>query len=215
MDDYVKPAITIRQLCFSYGCRKSKVEILNGVNLNVNTGTIYAILGPSGSGKTTLLKCIIGNLNVQKGLISIFSHRPCQRKSAIPGSGVGYMPQELALYDDLTIEENLNFYGCLHNMKKSHLKYRTKYLLVFLNLPSGKRLTSQLSGDEKRRVSFAISMLHEPPLLILDEPTVGIDPLLRKSIWHRLQEISATKNVIVIFTTHHVAEAAQAHKVSI
>uniref|UniRef100_T1IX96 ABC transporter domain-containing protein n=1 Tax=Strigamia maritima TaxID=126957 RepID=T1IX96_STRMM len=214
MDGYINLAVAVRQLYLSYGLGNSKVEILRGLNLCVETGFMYAILGPSGCGKTTLLRCIVGSLNAQKGLISVFGQRPGQRKSVIPGSGVGYMPQELALYEDLSIEENLNFYGCLHNIKNSELKSRIQYLIEFLNLPTGKRLAGQLSGGEKRRVSFAITILHQPPLIILDEPTVGMDPLLRESIWNHLQEMCVKGKVTMIITTHHVEEAIKANKAS-
>uniref|UniRef100_T1IGT9 Uncharacterized protein n=1 Tax=Strigamia maritima TaxID=126957 RepID=T1IGT9_STRMM len=166
-------AVSLQQVHFSYGIGRSKVEILKGVSLNVVKGSIFGLLGPSGCGKTTLLKCVIASLK--------------------PDKGIG-----IALYSELTIRESLAYFGRLHLMKAKDVKSRTEFLLEFLNLPRGKKLNKNLSGGEQRRVSFAIALLHQPPLLILDEPTVGVDPVLRKNIWNYLLKISSNEDVTVI-----------------
>uniref|UniRef100_T1JLM7 ABC transporter domain-containing protein n=1 Tax=Strigamia maritima TaxID=126957 RepID=T1JLM7_STRMM len=119
---------------------------------------------------------------------------------------------EIALYQELTIRETLSFFGRLYFMKRRVVKARTDFLLNFLNLPTERKLIKNLSGGQQRRVSFAVALIHEPPLLILDEPTVGVDPVLRMSIWEYLLEICSSGSVTVIVTTHYIEEARKANK---
>uniref|UniRef100_T1J7J3 ABC transporter domain-containing protein n=1 Tax=Strigamia maritima TaxID=126957 RepID=T1J7J3_STRMM len=213
MDGCARPAVVIQQLRLNYGLAKSKVKILNDLNLCVDAGTIYGVLGPSSCGKTSLLRCIVGRLYPTNGTVEVFGHTVGSIKCNVPGSRVGYMPQELSLYQQLTISEILNYFGRLHRMSKRDVNKRISYLIGFLGLPPGSRLIEQLSGGQKRRVSLAIALLHEPPLLILDEPTVGVDPILRESIWNHLIEICHEGRVTVVITTHYIEEAHQAHKI--
>uniref|UniRef100_T1J7I8 ABC transporter domain-containing protein n=1 Tax=Strigamia maritima TaxID=126957 RepID=T1J7I8_STRMM len=215
MDEFVNIGVKLHQVRLSYGFGRSKSEVLKGVSLNVSTGTIYGLLGPSGCGKTTLLRCVVGRLKPDKGFVKVFNHTPGLPKSNIPGSGVGYMPQEIALIRELTIQETLSYFGRLHHMTVLKVKLRTEFLLDFLNLPRKRTIIKNLSGGQQRRVSFAIALLHEPPLLILDEPTVGVDPVLRFSIWDHLLEICLHGGVTIIITTHYIEEARQANKVGL
>uniref|UniRef100_T1IX93 ABC transporter domain-containing protein n=1 Tax=Strigamia maritima TaxID=126957 RepID=T1IX93_STRMM len=215
MDAFSETAVSIQHVRLSYGFIKSKIDVLKDVNLNVNSGIIYGLLGPSGCGKTTLLKCVVGRKFPNFGVIKVFGKTPGLINSKIPGPGVGYMPQELALFDVLTIAETLNYFGCLHRMESKNVKSRINFLLEFLNLPSKERRIGQLSGGQQRRVSFAAAMLHEPPLLILDEPTAGVDPLLRENIWQYLTELCTTKHVTVIITTHYIEEAREANMIGL
>uniref|UniRef100_T1J7J4 ABC transporter domain-containing protein n=1 Tax=Strigamia maritima TaxID=126957 RepID=T1J7J4_STRMM len=210
MDAYTVPAVAIQQLHLNYGFGRSKVQILSDLNLEVETGTIYGILGPSGCGKTTLLRCVIGRLQPSQGKIDVFGRPIGSIKCKVPGSRVGYMPQELALYQQMSISETLNYFGRLHHMNKSDVRKRIHHLIGFLDLPSGSRIIQHLSGGQKRRVSFAVAILHEPPLLILDEPTVGFDPILRESL---LIDICQRQRVTVVLTTHYIEEAREANKV--
>ena len=127
----------------------------------------------------------------------------------------GYMPQDVALYDDLTIEETLIYFGRLYFMEKEKMKLQIDYLLQILDLPDRRRLVCTLSGGQMRRVSFAAALIHEPPLVILDEPTAGVDPLLRSNIWKHLKTICKRSKVTVIITTHYIEEARQADKVGL
>ncbi len=175
----------------------------------------YGLLGPSGCGKTSLLRCIVGTLKPNEGSIKIFGKTPGETGSKVPGSLIGYMPQELALFPDFTIEETLNYFGRLYHLKDSLIRERTLFLLKFLDLPDKGRLVGNLSGGQKRRVSLAAALVHNPPLLILDEPTVGVDPLLRQSIWDYLVTLSKTEKLTVIITTHYIEEARAANIVGL
>ncbi|XP_060578520.1 ABC transporter G family member 20-like isoform X2 [Ruditapes philippinarum] len=204
-------AIWGRDINKSYG----KLCVLNNLHITVPRGSIYGLLGPSGCGKTTLLRCVIGRLHVDSGHVIVLGDKPGARGHKVPGSMVGYMPQETALFTDLTIAETLKYFGTLHGMTNEQIKLRTDFLIDFLTLPEKSRLICQLSGGQMRRVSFSVALLHEPELLILDEPTVGVDPLLRERIWDHLVNITShTQNqVTIILTTHYIEEARQADKV--
>ena len=147
------------------------------------------MLGPNGCGKTTLIKSILGRLKCKSGSIKVFGVEPGSRGSDIPGPGVGYMPQELALFEEFTIREILTYYGNIYHLKGEQLIQTIDDLMEILNLPEKTRPISRLSGGQQRRVSIAITMIHKPKLIILDEPTVGVDSLLRCRIWQYLEDI--------------------------
>lgn len=173
------------------------------------------MLGPSGSGKTTLLKSVVGQLTPTEGWVKVFGFQPNQPGSQIPGAAIGYMPQELAVYEDFTIKETLWYFGRLYRIPNKVIKERIEFLLNFLDLPRSKRLIVNMSGGQKRRVSLASALVHSPPLLILDEPTVGVDPLLRQSIWQHLVTLTQTEKITVIVTTHYIEEARRANIVGL
>lgn len=141
--------------------------------------------------------------------------KPGTRGSGVPGKRVGYMPQEIALYAEFTIKETMMYFGWIFGMKTEDIMERLQFLLNFLDLPSQNRMVKNLSGGQQRRVSFAVALMHDPELLILDEPTVGVDPLLRQSIWNHLVQITKTGQKTVIITTHYIEEARQAHTIGL
>uniref|UniRef100_A0A3Q4HAE2 ABC transporter G family member 20-like n=1 Tax=Neolamprologus brichardi TaxID=32507 RepID=A0A3Q4HAE2_NEOBR len=200
-------AIRCRDVCRSYG----KLKVLNNLNLAVPQGQIYGLLGPSGCGKTTLLKCIVGTLKISRGHITVLGKPPAFPGHDIPGKKVGYMPQELALYNEFTISDTLIFFGRIHGLTSKETQARMNFLIDFLDLPQKTSLVRNLSGGQRRRVSLGAALLQNPELLILDEPTVGVDPVLRSKIWHHLVEIVKTGKVSVIITTHYIEEARQAN----
>ncbi|XP_029691057.1 ABC transporter G family member 23 isoform X1 [Takifugu rubripes] len=207
-EDY---AIRCRDVCRSYG----KLKVLNNLNLSVPQGQIYGLLGPSGCGKTTLLKCIVGTLKISRGHITVLGKPPAFPGHEVPGKMVGYMPQDLALYSEFTISDTLVFFGRIHGLTSKETQARMDFLIDFLDLPQKNSLVRNLSGGQKRRVSLGAALLQNPELLILDEPTVGVDPVLRAKIWQHLVEIVKTGKVSVIITTHYIEEARQANVVGL
>ncbi len=207
-------AIRIVGLTRGYGRGKGRIDVLRDLGMEVAAGSIYGLLGPSGCGKTTLLKVILGRLAPESGELRVLGGIPGEGGCAVPGSDVGYSPQEIALYEDLSIDETLLFHGRLHRMSEAAIRQREEWLVSFLDLPAAARQVGKLSGGQKRRVSLAVGLLHEPRLLLLDEPTVGVDPELRARIWMHLKEIAANGTTIII-TTHYIDEAGQADRVGL
>ena len=171
----------------------------------------YALLGASGCGKTTLLSCIIGSSSLNEGSIRVLG----KSASKLPGHKIGYMPQQIALIDEFTIKEVIYYFGRISGMTYQRIEERFNFLKILLDLPPEERYVGNCSGGQQRRVSFAVAILHEPELLILDEPTVGLDPILRDGIWNFLVETTSSSNLAVIITTHYIEEAKQATSVRI
>ncbi|XP_054159270.1 ABC transporter G family member 23-like [Oppia nitens] len=204
-------AVNVKDVVFGY---RKGVVVLNKLSLFVPKGKIFALLGPNGTGKTTLIRAILGRIQLESGIIRVFDGIPGSPKSDIPGKGVGYMPQELALFEELTISEILKYYGNLYHMDSCELSNRVDNLIEILNLPEKSRTISKLSGGQRRRVSIAITMIHKPKLIILDEPTVGVDSILRLRIWQYLEKCCQTYGQTVIITTHYIEEARSASNVA-
>ncbi|XP_041985170.1 ABC transporter G family member 23 isoform X2 [Aricia agestis] len=204
-------AVCVRHAYKHYGSNKRPNHVLSNLNMTVAKGTIYGLLGASGCGKTTLLSCIVGRRKLNNGEIWVLGGKPGTKGSGVPGKRVGYMPQEIALYGEFTIKETMMYFGWIFGMQTREILDRLRFLLDFLDLPSENRMVKNLSGGQQRRVSFSVALMHDPELLILDEPTVGVDPLLRQSIWNHLVRITSSGDKTVIITTHYIEEARQAH----
>ncbi len=119
--------------------------------------------------------------------MKVFGEVPGSHRALVPGPGVGYMPQEIGLFNEFTIQETLFFFGRLYRLPAAVINGRIAFLISFLELPDKSAMVGKLSGGQARRVSLAAALVHKPPLLVLDEPTVGIDPVLRQSIWSHLR----------------------------
>lgn len=172
-------------------------------------------LGPSGCGKTSLIKCLVGYFRPARGQISIFGYPAGHENLNIPGKNIGYMPQECKLYDELTIKETLIYFARLFMMDIKSAEEVVKQLTDILDLPKSNRLVAQLSGGQKRRVSFAGAIIHKPKLIILDEPTAGVDPIVTQSIWNYLIYLSKDHGITIVLTTHYIEEARKANRVGL
>jgi ABC-type multidrug transport system ATPase subunit len=159
-------------------------------------------MGASGCGKTTLISAMVGTTQLDSGSIEIFGKAP--RKNL---SRIGYMPQESSLIEEFTIREMIWFYGTIFGLSSDKIVDKISFLSELLDLTDVDKLVRDCSGGQKRRVSFAVSLVHDPELLILDEPTVGVDPVLRAKIWDYLVELTQKQNVTVLLTTHYTEEA--------
>ncbi|XP_026729160.1 ABC transporter G family member 20 [Trichoplusia ni] len=203
-------AVCVRRAHKKYGTTKNPNIILDGLNMTVPKGTIYGLLGASGCGKTTLLSCIVGRRRLNSGEIWVLGGKPGSPGSGVPGPRIGYMPQEIALFGEFSIRETLIYFGWIANMPTKEVEERIDFLIALLQLPNPTRQVKNLSGGQQRRTSLAAALIHDPELLILDEPTVGVDPVLRQSIWDHLVEITKGGRTTVIITTHYIDETKQA-----
>jgi ABC-2 type transport system ATP-binding protein len=182
-----------------------KKQVLFDINLDVPYSQILGLLGPSGSGKSTIIKIISGIDVPTNGDVYLLNEK-MPKLSML--NKIGYMAQSDALYEELTAEENIQFFASMFKLTKSKQKERIAEVMDLVNLSDHlKKQVKQYSGGMKRRLSLAISLMHEPPILILDEPTVGIDPVLRKSIWDELYNLN--KNGTTIIVTTHVMDEAE------
>ena len=167
-------------------------------------------MGSSGCGKSTLMSCIVGTSNLDSGSIEVFGE-PLDK---LDKSRVGFMPQESALIPGFTVREMIWFFGTIFGLSSEKIDERFRFLSSMLELPDRDRLIRDCSGGQQRRISFALTLVHEPDLLILDEPTVGIDPLLRNRIWDYLIELTES-NVTILLSTHYIEEARHSTHVGI
>ncbi|WP_125608303.1 heme ABC exporter ATP-binding protein CcmA [Lapidilactobacillus bayanensis] len=198
--------ISITNLKQGYG----KTTVLNDINLQVAAGEILALIGPSGAGKTTLVSTIMGMLKPKEGEVIVLGQHMPRRESL---AQIGYMAQSDALYDELTAQENLVFFCEMQGVNKKVQSQRIAHAAAVVNLTMDlNKRVKNYSGGMKRRLSLAIALISDPPLLILDEPTVGIDPELRQQIWHELHQMAAAGKTILL-TTHVMEDAEEANQV--
>ncbi|UQD53648.1 ABC transporter ATP-binding protein [Bacillus methanolicus] len=192
--------VSTRNVFKSFG----KQNVLKDINLEIIRGEIFGLLGPSGAGKTTLVKQLVG-LDLPTSGENFVFHKRMPSLSLI--ERIGYMAQSDALYGELSAKENLEFFAALYGLKGKRRQTRIKEVMEIVELSEHlNKLVSNYSGGMKRRLSLAIALLHEPELLILDEPTVGIDPVLRKNIWNSFYDLKK-KGTTLIVTTHVMDEA--------
>jgi len=183
-----------------------KVEALKGVDMKVPEGSITGLIGPDGAGKSTMMKIVLSLLKRDKGEILVLSVDPDKDNSSIR-QYTGYMPEMFSLYTDLTVEENLNFYFTIHKMdRKEYLKKRERlYRFSRLEAFSATR-ASNLSGGMKQKLALSCALMHDPELLVLDEPTTGVDPLSRQEFWDMLHELKEG-GVTILVSTPYMEEA--------
>jgi ABC-2 type transport system ATP-binding protein len=201
----VAPALDIVDLVKRY---PTGVEALRGVSLQIEAGEFFGLLGPNGAGKSTLIHCSTGLARPTSGAISVFGHDAIDDYEQAR-LAVGLAPQELNLDWFLTVEESLDYHGGYFGMPRRERRERSRELLEAFSL-TGKRddRTRTLSGGMKRRLVLARALMHRPRLLILDEPTAGVDVELRLELWHYVQRINS-EGTTILLTTHYLEEAEQ------
>lgn len=200
--------IEIEKLSKSFGEQK----VLDKIDFKLESGEIVGLIGPSGSGKSTLIKTMLGMEKADEGEALVLDYKMPKREIL---SNIGYMAQSDALYEMLTGYENLEFFGKMKGVPSDKLKKEIEYIAEIVDLTDDlKKLVSKYSGGMKRRLSLAIALIGSPELLILDEPTVGIDPSLRKNIWKELFK-QRDNGVGILVTTHVMDEAELTDKVGL
>ncbi len=181
------------------------------INLDIKYGEVFGLLGANGAGKTTTIKMLCGLIPASSGIVSLAGETG-QLRSAEVRQKIGYMSQKFTLYDDLTIEQNLEFYCGVYGVPRRHRRAKKNWVLHMSDLVGrGDMLTADLPGGWKQRVAFGASVMHEPKVLFLDEPTSGVDPLARRQFWRWINQFSR-EGMAVLVTTHYLEEAEQCHR---
>jgi ABC-2 type transport system ATP-binding protein len=196
-------AVDVQSLAKSFGTLRA----LDGVNLRVRPGEIYGLLGPNGAGKTTLIRAIVGLLEPTSGTVTVLGRR-------LPDLDVlrhvGYMTQQAALYPGLSVEENVKFFAAIYGADED-----VRETLEFVDLYDRRTsVVSTISGGMKQRCSLACAVVHRPQLLLLDEPTVGVDPQLRVQLWDRFRQM-AESGVTIIVSSHVMDEAERCQRLGL
>ena len=189
-------------LCKSFG----SLQAVKDVSFHINEGETYGLLGPNGSGKTTTISMICGLLPADAGTVTI-GGMPMTTSTLEPKALVGLVPQDLAIYPDLSARENLLFFGRLYGLAGAELTRRVDEVLRVIGLADrAKDRSGTFSGGMKRRLNIGVGLIHSPTLLVLDEPTVGVDPQSRNAILESIEQL-ARDGIAVLYTTHYMEEA--------
>ena len=208
MDMTERPAARTTGLKKRFG----KVQALDGLDLEIHSGEILGLIGPSGSGKTSLARAVVGLLTPDSGKAEVFGEAMPSRKIL---SRVGYMAQADALYDDLDGLGNLYYFAALQGMDRRDAKRRAEVLVDFVGLRGHeKRRVRDYSGGMRKRLSLAVALVHEPELIVLDEPTVGVDPRLRLRFWEEFRRL-ASDGAAILATTHVMDEAERCDRLAL
>jgi ABC-2 type transport system ATP-binding protein len=200
-------AIAVKELSKSFGKGADRRDALKSVSMQLPVGSMTALIGPDGAGKTTLLRLLAGILTPLSGEIRVLDHALPKEALALQ-SQIGYMPQRFGLYEDLTVEENLDLFASLHGISHQMREGRFNELLTMTALgPFRKRLAGKLSGGMKQKLGLACTLIHSPQLLLLDEASVGVDPISRRELWSIIQQQIVSQKVTVLLSTAYMDEA--------
>ncbi len=207
MNDSVQTALEFIQVSKQFTTSKRPVNALQGISLRVSEGAVVALVGPDGAGKTTLMRLAAGLLLPNSGTIQVFGFDTDQQAESIHAM-IGYMPQRFGLYEDLSVAENLNLYSDLHNVSQIERQQRFSELMEMTELaPFTKRLAGRLSGGMKQKLGLACTLLSQPRILILDEPSVGVDPVSRRELWKIIDHQVKNNGMTVLLSTAYLDEA--------
>jgi ABC-2 type transport system ATP-binding protein len=190
--------IKIDSVSKSYG----SIKAIDNFSLSAESGELLALVGPDGAGKTTLFRSICGLVEIDQGAITIAGFNISRDFDQVK-TILGYMPQNFSLYPDLSVEENINFYAGLFGIQKELMKAKRERLYDFSGLgPFADRRAGKLSGGMKQKLALSCNLIHDPEVLILDEPTTGVDPLSRKQFWEILKSLKASGSTILVSTPY-------------
>lgn len=210
------PVIHVENLCKYYGRRK-KVEAVCGISFNVNRGEIFGLIGPDGAGKTSIIQILAGVLSASGGKATVAGIDVVKDPEAVKGI-VGYMPQGLGLnlYDSLSVAENIAFFRDLRQIPTDIYEQNRKELLHMTRLePFLGRQARHLSGGMRQKLALICTLIHLPDILLLDEPTTGVDPISRQDFWRIIHHIVQERQVTVLLTTSYMDEAERCHHVAL
>jgi ABC-2 type transport system ATP-binding protein len=186
---------------------------VDGVSIRVRKGEIFGVLGPNGAGKSTTIRMLCGILDPTSGKGTVVG-KDIRTESELIKARIGYMTQRFSLYEDLTVEENLHFYAGIYGVERARRKVRVEEVLAANKLEERrKQIAGTLSGGWKQRVALASATIHQPPLLFLDEPTAGVDPVSRRGFWAEIHRLAA-EGTTVLVTTHYMDEAERCHRLA-
>ncbi len=186
---------------------------VDNIDLKINRGKIFGLIGPNGAGKSTLIRMICGVITPTSGEGEVFGFNVYNEAERIK-QNIGYMSQKFGLYEDLTVNENLNFYANIYSISKKVKKNRIKDVMVMAGLEGKEdRMTKHLSGGWKQRLALGCCLMHKPKLLILDEPTSAVDPVSRRIFWEIIYKL-AKQGITVLVTTHYMDEAESCDEVA-
>ncbi len=190
--------ISVKNISKKYGAR----VVLDDVCFDIKSGEIFGLLGSNGAGKSTITNIMLGLERQSSGRIIFFEGKKKDFKDSL-----SLVPQEVSFYKDFTVQRNMHFFGSIYNIKKDLVKKRTDFLLKWLSLEDFRKMkASRLSGGYQRLLNIAISLINDPEIIFLDEPTVGLDPKMRKMFWDKIEELNRSGKTIII-TTHYMDEA--------
>jgi ABC-2 type transport system ATP-binding protein len=210
LPDATGPAVFLENLVKRFG----DFVAVDQVSIQVGRGEIFGFLGPNGAGKSTVIRILCGLLAPTSGRATVGGLDVVTQSEEIRRN-IGYMSQKFSLYDDLTVEENIEFFGGLYGVSPKVLPARRDYVLKMADLQDRRKsLTRLLPGGWKQRLALGCAILHEPPILFLDEPTSGVDPVARRNFWDLIYQLSVAGHTIFV-TTHYMDEAEYCHRIAL
>jgi ABC-2 type transport system ATP-binding protein len=209
-DNGAGKAVIIRDLVKRFG----DFVAVDHVNLEIARGEIFGFLGPNGAGKSTTIRVLCGLLAPTSGFASVGGLDVSTEAEAIK-QRIGYMSQKFSLYDDLSVEENIDFFSGIYGVPRARREERKNYVLGMAGLEQRRTTTTRLlAGGWKQRLALGCAILHEPPILFLDEPTSGVDPIARRTFWDLIYQLSAAGHTIFV-STHYMDEAEYCHRLAL